>query len=138
MPPIEQTSLVQRAVLWRNLFEYDANGQEVYATPVQINVRWCDAENNALSPEQNQIDLSQDIVVPYYVPPKSRMWLDPHAKPNLVTWKGAVADWFEYGINKVPSDLCWVRVSTNIPDVKAQFFFRSVKLQRLADTLNVG
>lgn len=138
MPPIEQTSLYQYAVYWANTFTYDAHGQEILASPIQIRCRFLDTENNANSPQENQIDLNQQLVVDRYIPPKSHIWVDPYARPASPTWKGAIYDWNTKGQYDVPNNLLFVKTSTNTPDVKGIFYFRTLQLMRLADMNNIG
>ena len=100
--------------------------------------RWIPTKTNQLDPEQNDIDLNEMVQVNQFIPTKSQMWLDIYAPRGGLaadpSWQGALLDWENIGSKEVPSGLCEVKESDNVPDMKAQFWFRAVRLMRLADS----
>jgi hypothetical protein len=100
--------------------------------------RWIPTKTNQLDPELNDIDLNEMVQVNQFIPTKSQMWLDWYAPRGglaaVPSWQGAIADWNTIGSLQVPSGLCEVKESQNVPDIKAQFWFRAVRLMRLADS----
>lgn len=124
MPPIEETDLLDTALLWRAI-GYDSHGQRTFGDPAEIRCRWLTNKHVVLDPKGSNIISDGVVVVDEDIDIGSLMWLG-----TLEDWNGMFG---AVGSSAVPSDLMQVKSFKSTPDVRARVARREVGVMRYRD-----
>lgn len=109
MPPLESMDRHEKAVLWARVGTSPTGGAVVSATPVELDVRFDDAQTEMLDAHGNNVGLDGAIVTDRIIPNGS------------ILWKGSLDDITGTGSASYPtSGLLEVKMTTSIKDIKGR------------------
>ena len=118
MPAQEKAFRNQKAVYWKATGAYSSEAEVLVKEAIELDVRWEQTTGETLVVDNNTVDVDAEILVDRIIPNGSILWL------------GALTDLID-----PPTSLRQVVASTEIPDLKAREFFRSVIVIRYRDEL---
>lgn len=101
----------QTAVYWAPSTP-DAYGGTVYASPVELAVRWEDGQYQVFTEEGEEVTVNNHVIC-----------LQDLELGGLL-WKGAIADWTGGTPTPATDDVYRVRKTGITPDIRAQSFLR--------------
>lgn len=121
MPALESMDLYQTAVVWPAQ-GFDPYSEVKVGDPYETQVRWNDAQAEALDPQGNTVALDATVIVDVDIPIESIMFLGEIADYNAVAGQPGVK-------------LMQVKTFNNVYDLKCRFQRRQAGLMRYRASL---
>lgn len=124
MPPLERKDLTDKAVLWE-VSRYDGDGFPLVLAPVEISVRWEEAQVEMLDPEGQLVKVDVVAATTLNIPNGSMLW------------EGSLEDLeTQYGSGLTPTRDIYELVTRNRgKDLKGRITRYEFGLRRYKDTL---
>lgn len=123
MPPLETTSLIHKAVLWKSTSRLTRDGRKKVEAPIQIKCRWEKVRRQSINGAGAIVGTVATVVV------------DREAPDGSILWLGELDDWYGTGSGHDEGELMEVVSYEEVSDIKGRNVRREVGLVRGNDTL---